>query len=97
MVGRLTLDQEVGVRVPAPQPSIQAESGPVTGLSVRRLQTRTVVGHAAVFKTWIEVRSAAEGHFLERVAPGAFTRMIAEDRSRMRVLFQHGRGVLVSY
>jgi HK97 family phage prohead protease len=48
-------------------------------------------GHFAVFNRWTEVDSWFEGHFLERISPGAFLRTFAEDRSRMRVLFQHGR------
>jgi phage head maturation protease len=32
-----------------------------------------------------------EGHFLERVAPGAFANTIRENRDRIRCLFHHGR------
>jgi HK97 family phage prohead protease len=32
---------------------------------------------------------------MERIAPGAFASTIAEDRNRMRVLFQHGRDAMV--
>src|SRR4051795_9208562 len=51
----------------------------------------TMVGHFAVFNQWTEINSAFEGRFLERVAPGAFRKTFAEQRDRMRVLFQHGR------
>jgi HK97 family phage prohead protease len=51
----------------------------------------TLTGHFSVFNTWYEVDSVVEGHFLERVAPGAFARTIAEDRSQMRILFNHGK------
>ncbi len=51
----------------------------------------TLVGNLAVFDQWTEIRSAREGHFLERLAPGAFTKTVAENSDRMRVLFQHGR------
>jgi HK97 family phage prohead protease len=44
----------------------------------------------SVFNTWYEVDSFWEGRFLERTAPGAFAQTIAEDRDRMRVLFDHG-------
>jgi len=44
----------------------------------------------SVFNTWYEVNSLWEGKFLERTAPTAFDQTIAEDRSSMRVLFDHG-------
>jgi HK97 family phage prohead protease len=50
----------------------------------------TLRGHFSVFNEWTMIDSAFEGRFLERVAPGAFARTIANDRARMRVLFQHG-------
>lgn len=50
----------------------------------------TLVGSLAVFDEWTEINSRAEGHFLERIAPGAFDKTISENRDKMRVLFQHG-------
>jgi HK97 family phage major capsid protein/HK97 family phage prohead protease len=50
-----------------------------------------LVGHFARYNEWAEIHSDYEGHFLERIAPGAFARTIQEDRAGMRVLFQHGR------
>jgi len=50
-----------------------------------------VVGMFAPFDQWTEVASAAEGRFLEQVAPGAFAASIARDRSSVRVLFDHGQ------
>lgn len=50
----------------------------------------TLLGHFAVVNVWTEINSYAEGHFLERFAPGAFRATIADDRARMRCLFQHG-------
>jgi len=47
-------------------------------------------GHFAVFDEWAEVDSVYEGHFLERVAPGATLKTIAENRSAMKVMFHHG-------
>jgi HK97 family phage prohead protease len=49
-----------------------------------------LVGHFARFGEWAEIDSVFEGHFLERVAPGAFKKTIAENLQRIRVLFQHG-------
>ncbi len=51
----------------------------------------TLVGHLAVFNEWTEINSRSEGHFLERIAPGAFTKTIQENLSRMRCLFNHGK------
>jgi hypothetical protein len=31
----------------------------------------TLVGHFASFNEWTEIRSTVEGHFMERIAPGA--------------------------
>lgn len=51
----------------------------------------TLSGHFAVFNRWTEIDSLFEGHFLERVAPGSFSRTFQDNRGSMRVLFQHGR------
>jgi HK97 family phage prohead protease len=51
----------------------------------------TLAGHFAVFNEWTEVDSVFEGRFLERIAPGAFAKTIAEGKAGMKVLFQHGR------
>lgn len=52
-------------------------------------------GYFSVFNQWTEIRSAAEGHFLERIAPGAFSKTIAERGDQVRVLFQHGKDPMV--
>lgn len=51
----------------------------------------TLFGHFARFDEWTEIDSAFEGHFLERIAPGAFTKTFTENRANMRPLFQHGK------
>lgn len=48
-------------------------------------------GHFSTFNQWYKVSSVWEGDFLERVAPGAFAKTIAEDGPNMRVLFDHGQ------
>src|SRR4029077_10635377 len=48
----------------------------------------TLHGHFAVFGRWAEIDSWTEGHFLERIAPGAFRKTFAERIPK--VLFQHG-------
>ncbi len=52
---------------------------------------RTLVGRLAVFDEWAEIDSIYEGHFMERVAAGAFATTIERDRARYRPLFQHGK------
>jgi len=39
---------------------------------------------------WTEIRSAYEGNFMERFAPGSWKKTIAERASQVRSLFQHG-------
>lgn len=51
----------------------------------------TMVGTLAVFNEWTEIHSRSEGHFLERIAPSAFTRTVKNNIDQMRVLFQHGK------
>jgi HK97 family phage prohead protease len=51
----------------------------------------TIFGRMATYNTWAEVQSRTEGHFMERVAPGAFTKTFAENRSRMRLIYDHGQ------
>ena len=50
----------------------------------------TLVGHAAVFNTLTTIRSYWEGNFRERMAPGAFTKTIAERFARIRCIYEHG-------
>lgn len=47
-------------------------------------------GYLARFGEWTEIDSLYEGHFLERLAQGAFRKTFAENRERMKVLFEHG-------
>jgi HK97 family phage prohead protease len=48
-------------------------------------------GHFAVFNTWTEIRSAWEGNFLERLAPGAARKTIREQGDNIKLLFEHGQ------
>jgi HK97 family phage prohead protease len=50
-----------------------------------------LAGHFAIFNEWTEINSMFEGHFLERIIPGAFKKTFSENRDQMRALFQHGR------
>jgi HK97 family phage prohead protease len=49
-----------------------------------------LTGHFARFGEWTEISSLIEGHFMEKVAPGAFAKTIRADGKKMRVLFNHG-------
>jgi len=50
----------------------------------------TMTGHFAVFNEWTQIDSMFEGPFMERIAAGAFTRTLVQDRAGLKVLFQHG-------
>lgn len=50
----------------------------------------TLTGHFAVFNEWTKIDSVYEGRFLERIAPGAFAKTFGENRSAVKVLFNHG-------
>jgi HK97 family phage prohead protease len=67
-----------------PGVAVEDRAGDGDGMPVLR-------GHFAVFNQWTEINSVFEGHFLERVSPGAFAKTFKENRDNMRVLFQHGR------
>ena len=49
----------------------------------------TLHGHFAVFNRLTEIDSWFEGHFMERIAPGAFKKTFREQTPK--VLFQHGQ------
>ena len=50
---------------------------------------RLMVGVPIVFDEWTEI-SGWEGHFLERIHPGALGKTLAERSDRVKVLFNHG-------
>jgi HK97 family phage prohead protease len=68
-----------------PRPSLRAVPDSSPGAA---RAGRTLVGHLAVFNRWATINSALEGHFLERVAPGAFRASLA--RSQPKILLNHG-------
>lgn len=51
----------------------------------------TLHGHFAKFNQWTKIDSSHEGRFMEQIAPGSFTKTFAENRSGMKVLFNHGK------
>jgi HK97 family phage prohead protease len=48
-------------------------------------------GHAVRFNEWTEIRSAWEGNFLERVAPGATRKTLREQGQNIKLLLEHGQ------
>jgi HK97 family phage prohead protease len=55
----------------------------------------TLYGHFSVFDTPTVIRSAWEGEFVERVAPGAFAKTIAERGDQIKVMWNHGRSEIL--
>lgn len=52
-------------------------------------------GHFSRFNEWTEINSFFEGHFLERIVPGAYKKTFRERINDLRVLFQHGKDPVV--
>lgn len=51
----------------------------------------TLYGHFLKFDRWTEIDSWFEGRFMERLSRGCLKKTIAENRDRIKALFQHGR------
>jgi HK97 family phage prohead protease len=51
----------------------------------------TMFGTLALFNQWTPVDSPVEGQFMERLAPGSFTKTIAENLRRIQVIYDHGQ------
>ena len=45
----------------------------------------------ALFNRWTEIDSPVEGHFMERVSPGAFKKSIKENVANVRAILSHGK------
>jgi HK97 family phage prohead protease len=50
-----------------------------------------LTGYTAVWDVWVEVNRSPDGHFLQRLAPGCFSKTITESKDRMKVNFMHGK------
>lgn len=55
----------------------------------------TLEGYAAVFDNWTEVDNPFEGHFMESVSRGAFTKTLRERGDRVPLLYDHGHHPMV--
>jgi HK97 family phage prohead protease len=51
-------------------------------------------GRMMPFGELTEIKSATEGHFLEAFAPGALAKTLRERGARVRLLLEHGHGLL---
>jgi len=61
------------------------------GLKLRSADEKPVMaGRFAAPGEWTEINSIVEGHFMERTAPGAFDKTLAERKDKLRVLYHHG-------
>jgi capsid assembly protease len=86
---------EAGAAMPSPPPQndlFRAAVLEAPKLKDETSDTPVMFGHFALFEQWAEVDSLYEGHFFERILPGAFAKTMAENRKNMRVLFHHGIG-----
>jgi phage head maturation protease len=45
----------------------------------------------ALFNRWAEIDSPVEGHFMERIAAGAFAKTVRENFSNIRAILSHGK------
>lgn len=50
----------------------------------------TLTGYFVRFNEWTEIDNPYEGHFMERIAPGAFKRTLRNQGRAVQVLFNHG-------
>lgn len=55
----------------------------------------TLFGHFSVFDSPTIIDSAYEGRFVERIAPGAFRKSIAERGDRLKIMWNHGRSEIL--
>ena len=55
----------------------------------------TLYGHFSVFDTPTVIDSVYEGRFIERIAPGAFSKTISERANQVRIMWNHGRSEIL--
>jgi len=73
-------DQLIRARIPGLELRAAEEDGGMPRLT----------GYMLRFNEWAEIDSVFEGHFMERIAPGAITKTMQENRDSIKILFQHG-------
>lgn len=55
----------------------------------------TLFGHFSVFDSPTIIDSAYEGRFVERIAPGAFRKTLAERGDQIKIMWNHGRSEIL--
>lgn len=55
----------------------------------------TLFGHFSVFDTPTVIDSVYEGRFVERIAPGAFSKSLSERGSKLKIMWNHGRSEIL--
>lgn len=55
----------------------------------------TLFGHFSVFDSPTVIDSAYEGRFVERIAPGAFRKSLAERGANLKIMWNHGRSEIL--
>jgi phage head maturation protease len=78
--------RDYAVRATMPGPELVQRSEERPGLTGDVMR-----GSLAVFDEWARIDSRVEGQFMERLAPGSFRKTIAENRSRIRSIYDHGQ------
>jgi HK97 family phage prohead protease len=77
--------RDYAVRATMPGPElVQRDADNGSNVEVMR-------GSLAVFDEWAPIDSRVEGRFMERLAPGSFRKTIAENRNRIKVIYDHGQ------
>jgi HK97 family phage prohead protease len=86
------MSENPGAALTAARDTVIRATGPAVHFREEEDDARPVLfGHFARFNEWTEINSYFEGHFMERLAPGAFRKTFKERANQIRVLFQHGR------
>lgn len=95
MASDTNTSEEVGVSLPIPRDNLYRAVHTDGVLELRDAAEQNdgiglLTGHFSRFNEWTEIRSAWEGNFMERVAPGAFKKTMRENRDSIKVLYDHG-------
>jgi phage head maturation protease len=71
--------------------AVTADSFAVSSNGSASASGQMLVGRFAVYNIWSEIDNLAEGHFLERISPGSFSKSIRERGTRIPIMLSHGR------
>jgi HK97 family phage prohead protease len=80
---------------PAMYRAVAADSYSISSNGNAAGEGMTLTGRFAVYGVWNEINSATEGHFVERIQAGSFSKSIKERGARIPVMFSHGRDPVV--